>query len=193
MYIENPARGIRINLLVPVGLVFLLLLNGFKTGIAILLAATVHEIGHVAAAFLCSADIDRFDIELWGGRMYYSGMQGYGKELAISLGGICFNLAFAPLGLLPLLGIYGKLYFWACIAYALVNLIPAKTLDGGEVLRCILSLRCDEYTAYSIQTTVNGIAVLAICGLGIVLCTLSGFNSSVLMLSVITTVLVLER
>ncbi len=193
MYISFPKKGIRLNLLVPLGVGFLVLLNGLPAFIAIFLAAAVHEGGHILAAFLCGVSVDRFDIELWGGRMYYGGMQSYPKELAISVGGIAANLALAPLGLFSVFGIYGKLYFAACICYALVNLLPAKTLDGGEAARILLSMRYDEYAAFSAISTLNSFSVLFMCGAGLVLSLLSGMNSSVIMLAVITVVLSLEK
>lgn len=189
MYIENVKKGIRINFLVPVGLLFLFLLNGFLSTVVMLLAAAVHELGHIAAAMLCGVGVERFDLELWGGRMFYGGMNSYKKELFISLGGIVANLALAPLGLIDCFGIYGKLFFCACICYGLVNIIPAKTLDGGEALRCLLGLSCDEDTAYCAQNAVGALSVLFLCALGLILSIISGFNSSVLMLAVITVVL----
>ncbi len=193
MYIENTKKGIRLNLLVPVGLFFLFLLNGFFSTFVILLAALVHECGHIALAALCGVGIERFDIELWGGRMYYGGMNSYRKELYISLGGIIANLLFAPLGLISLFGLYGKLFFCASVCYALVNIIPAKTLDGGEALRCMLNLGFDGEVAYAAQNAVNALSLLFLCAAGLVLAVLTGFNSSVLMLSVITVILVLEK
>ncbi len=193
MYIENTKRGIRINLLVPVGLFFLFLLNGFFSTVIILLAALVHEVGHIAFAAFCGVGIERFDIELWGGRMYYGGMNSYRKELYISLGGIVANLLIAPLGLISLFGLYGKLFFCASVCYALVNIIPAKTLDGGEVLRCMLNLSCDSDVAYAAINAVNALSIMFLCAAGLVLSVITGFNSSVLMLSVITVVLVLEK
>lgn len=193
MYIEDPRRGIRLNILVPVGLLFLVLLNGFRVISVMLLAAVVHEAGHILAALICGATVERMDIELWGGRMYYMGARSYQREFVISLGGIAANLLAAPLGLIPVFGIWGKLFFCACLCYGLVNIIPAKTLDGGEALRCILALNCDDSAAYSALNTVNTLSVMFLCAIGLVLSALTGFNSSVLMLAVITVVLAAEQ
>lgn len=193
MYIENTKRGIRLNILVPVGLVFLVLLNGYKTMAVMLFAAVVHEAGHLAMAFICGANVQRMDIELWGGRMYYGGMHSYGKELAIALGGVAANLLLAPIGLLPFWGIYGKLFFYSCLCYALVNIIPAKTLDGGEVLRCALGMTCTDYVAYTAINTVNTLSVLLLCCIGLLCGALTGFNSSVVMLCLVSVVLAVEK
>lgn len=125
--------------------------------------------------------------------MYYTGVRSYQKEFIISLGGIAANLLLAPLGLIPIFGIWGRLFFWACICYAAVNLLPAKTLDGGEALRCIMSINCDDAAAYTALNAVNTMAVLLMCVLGLIVSALTGFNTSVLMLCVITVVLAAER
>lgn len=189
MYLEIKRYGIRINTFVPVGLVFFVLLNGVLASAVILFAAFIHEAGHILIANAVGAPIMRFDIEPWGGRIYYGGMTSYKQELAISLGGILFNLIFAPLGLIPALGVYGKMFFCGCIIYSLVNIIPMKSLDGGEVLRCLLCIRThtlSEYGTERIVHFVSSVFMLVLCG---VVCVASGFNLSVIFISVFSVVL----
>ncbi len=191
MYIESRKCGIRLNVLVPVGLFFVFLLNGALPSLCMLLAAAVHELGHILCASLVKAPVLRFDVELWGGRLYYGGMTGYKQELLIASGGIMANLALCPLGLLPLFGVYGRLFFYSCICYALVNIIPARTLDGGEMLRCLLCLQCSEGWD-SAERAVHLFSVLIMLALGVSLCLLTGFNLSVVficLLSLVVTVI----
>ncbi len=180
--------GLRINLLVPVGLVFLFLLNGFWASAVMLLAAVLHELGHMLCARLVHAPIVRFDIELWGGKMYYGGMPCYRQELIIAVGGIAANVIFAPLGLIPFLGIYGKLFFYSCACYALVNIIPARSLDGGEILRCLLSMQKGNTDTESAERAVYLLSLLFIVSASFLLCILSGFNLSVILLCVFSLV-----
>jgi len=182
VYIENKKSGIRINLLVPVGLVTVFLINGVVPSAVMLLAAFVHELGHLICATIVGAPILRFDVELWGGRMLYGGMLSYRQELFISVGGIISNLLFAPLGLIPIFGIYGKLFYYSCFCYALINVIPACSLDGGEILRCLLRNYTDPYTADRAERAVYCMALLFVVVLGLILSLLSGFNSSVMFL-----------
>lgn len=182
MYIENKKSGIRINLLVPVGLVTVFVINGVVPSAIMLLAALIHELGHLICATAVGAPIVRFDVELWGGRMLYGGMLSYRQELFISIGGIALNLLFAPLGLISVFGIYGKLFYYSCFCYALVNLIPACSLDGGEILRCLLRNYTDPYTADKAEYVVHFMALLFVVVLGLVLSLLSGFNGSVMFL-----------
>ena len=182
MYIENKKSGIRINMLVPIGLVTVFLINGVIPSAVMLLAAFVHELGHLVCATIVGAPILRFDVELWGGKMLYGGMLSYKKELIISLGGIAANLLFAPLGMIPLFGVYGKLFYYSCFCYAIINFIPVRSLDGGEVLRCLLWSYTDPYTATKAQQAVHCLSVLFVIVSGLIVSLLSGFNSSVMFL-----------
>lgn len=189
MYIEIRAYGIRLNILALVGLVFVFLLNGVASSLVMLLAAILHELGHILAANAVGAPIVRFDIEPWGGRMYYGGMTSYKQELLIASGGVAFNFLFAPIGLIPLFGIYGKLFFFSCVCYALVNLIPAKTLDGGEMLRCLLCMQKGSIGAESAERAVYLLSLIFMLALGATLCLITGFNLSVVFLCLFSLVI----
>ncbi len=190
MYIELPRHGIRINIFVPVGALFLLLLNGVLAFTVMLLAVVVHELGHILAAKLCKAHICRFDIELWGGKLQYEGFLSYKQELFIALGGIILNTLTAPLGLL--LGLYGRLFFYSSLCYAAVNAIPAPTLDGAVALSCILRIKTDIRSAMTAERTVEVFSLFVLVAVGSIFCILSGLNSSVLFLCALTVVVIIE-
>lgn len=189
MYIENRRLGLRVNLLVPIGLVFLLLLNGTLPIAVMLLAALVHEAGHLLFARAVGVRIVRFDVELWGGRMCYAALTSYRRQLFIASGGIIANLLCAPLGLIRVFGIYGRLFCCSCLCYALINLIPARTLDGGEMLRCFLRQRSESPETALAERAVYLFSMLFIAGAGAALCLLSGFNYSVVFIALLSLLL----
>ena len=193
MYIELPRHGLRINVIVPVGCLFLLLLNGVLAFTVMLLAAAVHELGHILAAKLCKARICRFDIELWGGKLQYEGLFGYKQELLISIGGIVLNTLTAPIGLCPLFGLYGRLFFYSSLCYAAVNSVPAPSLDGAVALSCILRMKTDIRSAMTAERTVEVFSIFVLVAIGAIFCIISGLNSSVLFLCVLTVVLMVEK
>lgn len=182
MYIEIRPCGLRLNLLVPVGLLFLLMLNGACATATMLLAAAIHEEAHILCANAVGAPIVRFDIEPWGGRLLYGGMTSYKQELAIASAGIAANLLTAAFGLISPLGIYGRLFFYSSLCYALVNLIPIKGSDGGEIMRCLVAMQSKALVAYSIERGVNMLSLVFMLVLGAMLCPASGFNLSVVFL-----------
>ena len=193
MYIELPRKGIRINIFVPVGAVFLLLLNGLLAFTVMLLAAAIHELGHILAASLCKVRICRFDVELWGGKIQYEGFVGYKQELCIALGGIVLNMLTAALGLLPIFGLYGRLFFYSSLCYAAVNMLPAESLDGGVALSCVLRMKTDMRSAMIAERTVAVFSFFILVAVGAILCILSGMNGSVMFLAAMTVVIMIGK
>lgn len=189
MYIEIRPCGIRLNLLVPVGLFFLLLLNGAVASAVMLFAAVLHEAAHILCANAVGAPIVRFDIEPWGGKLLYGGMTSYRQELAISSAGIVANLLTAPIGLISPFGVYGRLFFYSSLCYALVNLIPMKGLDGGETMRCLIAMQSKTSDVENAERTVNMLSLIFILVLGAMLCIASGFNLSVVFLCLYSVVI----
>lgn len=193
MYIELPRNGIRINVFVPIGAVFLLLLNGVLGFTVMFLAAAIHELGHILFATVCKVRICRFDVELWGGKLQYEGFADYKQEFCIAIGGIVLNLLTAPLGLCPIFGLYGKLFFYSSLCYAAVNLLPAESLDGGVALSCVLRMKTDMRSAMIAERTVAVFSLFILVAVGAILCILSGMNSSVLFLCTLTVVLMIGK
>lgn len=189
MYIEIRPCGIRLNLLVPIGLLFLLMLNGAWATAIMLFAATVHEAAHILCANAVGAPIVRFDIEPWGGRLLYGGMTSYRQELAISSAGIAANLLTAAFGLISPFGVYGRLFFYSSLCYATVNLIPMKGLDGGEIMRCLVSMQSKTTDTENAERIVNMLSLIFILVLGAMLCIASGFNLSVVFLCLYSVVI----
>lgn len=100
------------------------------------IAAALHELGHVAAIYLCGGRVERFVLHPFGAEIVSGGrLMSYGQGLAVSLAGIFVNGLCA----LPLLwqgGPYLVHVFSACsLGLALFNLLPLKRLDGGEALK----------------------------------------------------------
>ncbi len=170
-----------------------MLLNGILAFTVMILAAALHELGHILAAAICKVRICRFDVELWGGKIQYEGFVGYKQELCIALGGIALNVLTAPLGLCPLFGLYGRLFFYSSLCYAAVNMLPAESLDGGVALSCILRMKTDMRSAMIAERTVAVFSLFILVAVGAILCILSGLNSSVLFLCIMTVVLAVGK
>ena len=184
----------RINALLPFGLLFLFLLNGTAVTLLMLLAATLHEAGHITAAISLGAKIRRFDVELWGGKIIYGGNLSYRDEAVIALSGIALNLlTFATAFLLVGDSSLGLFFALANLAFAVLNLLPIKTLDGYVALNACLYAVTEQEKADSALKGLNSAFMLILCAAICCLVPLSGFNSSVLFLSFLTITLFLER
>ena len=94
-------------------------------------AAVIHEIGHIAAVYLCRGQILRFHLSAFGGIIqYYLPNRTTRKEFLICMSGCLFgillSLVAAVLSMSLLCG--------ASTILTLINLLPVSYLDGGRAL-----------------------------------------------------------
>lgn len=130
-------------LIQPLALIYLLwLLVIDKSGIAAmsLLAAALHEVGHLLAAHFLKIPIRAMRFDLLGARIDVKGrILSYGEEWLLCMSGPLFSLLFSLIGS----------FFWshtklaiafscASLLLGLLNLLPIQTFDGGRMLECAL-------------------------------------------------------
>ena len=126
----------------------------------ILLAAALHECGHVAVLRLVGGHVARFCITLFGAelRIRHSERLSYGREIAAVLAGPGVNLLCACI--LARLAVYagwerGFMIAGIHAALALFNLLPLRALDGGRSLYLLLSWVTEPVTADRVMHTLG--------------------------------------
>ena len=170
----------------PISLALIALLEGGEVFLLMLSAALVHELGHYFFIKLCGARITRVDIEVLGALIVYAdGHTALNEDIAISFGGIIFNIAAAVIGIGCFTFIYELhllIFIAANLALALVNLLPASSLDGGKALSAILLKKYEIDKAERIGKRVSIIAkgMLIVFSVGLIV--LSGFNIALIIL-----------
>ena len=126
----------------------------------ILLAAALHECGHVAVLRLVGGHVARFRITPFGAelRVRHSERLSYGREIAAVLAGPGANLLCAcVLARLAVSAGWERGFMIAGIhaALALFNLLPLRALDGGRSLYLLLSWVTEPVTADRVMHTLG--------------------------------------
>ncbi|MBO7273662.1 MAG: hypothetical protein J6V22_02280, partial [Clostridia bacterium] len=105
-----------------------------------LLAAALHELGHLIAARAMKIPIGAMRFDLLGARIDVKGrILSYGEEWLLCMSGPLSSLVFSLIGS----------FFWshsflaitfscASLLLGLLNLLPIQTFDGGRMLECAL-------------------------------------------------------
>ena len=130
-------------LIQPLALIYLgWMLFSDRSGLALmsLLAAALHEVGHIAAAKAMHIPISSMRFDLLGARIDVKGrILSYGEEWLLCVSGPLSSLVFSLVGS----------FFWshstlaiafscASLLLGLLNLLPIQTFDGGRMLECAL-------------------------------------------------------
>lgn len=116
-----------------------------------LLAAIIHEAGHVIAIKSAKGSIKRIDIMPLCARIVTSGTMSHKADIAVFLCGPCANLAVF-LMYVPFLFVSRSPYIWYFAAVnlflAVLNLLPIPGNDGYRALDAFFKKRFDEDIAF---------------------------------------------
>ena len=137
---------------------------------AILTAAALHELGHLAVMRYYGVSVKRFRLTALGAELDAPALARlpYGRELIITLAGVTVNLFCAVL--LALLGLrtwreWPFVFAGAHLVLAAFNLLPVVPLDGARALCLALSFLLA--TGERITAAVSLACSLALCALGL--------------------------
>lgn len=130
-------------LIQPLAILYLLfMIFCDKSGLAAmsLLAAALHEVGHLIAAKAMHIPIDAIRFDLLGARIDVKGrILSYGEEWLLCTSGPLSSLVFSLVG--SLFWSHTRLavaFSCASLLLGLLNLLPIQTFDGGRMLECAL-------------------------------------------------------
>ena len=124
----------------------------------------VHELGHAVVARRLGVHVSGIELSFFGGAAKMTQMpRSANHELAIAAAGPAVSLMIAGAGLglggalhVPLLASIG----WINLVIAGFNLIPALPMDGGRILRALLTRKLDFVRATDVAVTVSRVAVV---------------------------------
>lgn len=125
------SRKIKVSAVFVMALTVFIYSYGTSDTFFMLLASFVHEFGHISASLLCGAKTEEILIGFGGADIKKAGITSYKEDILIFFGGIFANvLSFLLFPKTPF-GTYS-------LAYAVLNAVPAETLDGGRVIYSLL-------------------------------------------------------
>ncbi len=138
--LEGRIAGVRcrVSLLFPALLTGLLLAQEESLAVSCVLASVMHEGGHLLAMTALGCPPQMCTLGAFGMRIEMGAKRlvGYRRNILISLAGPAVNLLAA-------------VFLWLCggqqaavvhCSLAVLNLLPASALDGGQMVYCLLCL-----------------------------------------------------
>jgi Zn-dependent protease len=166
---------------VEVNLSFLLLLGlvlvafGGIAGVVLVLLAfgsvLLHELGHALVARQLGVEISGIEMSFFGGAAKMMRMpRNASHEIAIAVAGPLVSLALggAGLGLAAVTHLWLFAWLgWTNLVIAGFNLIPALPMDGGRVLRALLTRRLDYVRATDAAVTVAKVVAVLLVVVGL--------------------------
>ena len=151
-----------------------------------LLAALLHEAGHLITARALGIGVAEITLLPLGADIRFSRLPTYREDIITGAAGAAANLISALL-LLPLTAHSAARYFvCSSLALAAINLLPIRSLDGGTVLRGVLSARLPEHRVSPIITALSAasLTVLWLCSVYLMLCSCTGVELWAICMSV---------
>jgi Zn-dependent protease len=166
---------------VEINLSFLLLLAvvyfafGGLTGVIVVGLAfgsvLLHELGHALVARRLGVHVSGIELSFFGGAAKMANMpREANHEIAIAAAGPAVSLMLGGLGLglggllhSPLLATIGQINF----ILAAFNLIPALPMDGGRILRALLSRKLSYVRATDISVQVARVVAVGFAVIGL--------------------------
>ncbi len=154
-------KGLELRMTPIVAILFLGMIFVDRTGVwfVTLLAAFLHEMGHLAAAKLLHIPLGSLQLDLLGARMEVKGrMLSYGEEFLLCAAGPLVSLfAAAAAGLLWQYSQAAEWFSCASLLLGLLNLLPIRSFDGGRMLDSFLMLFLSQR---AVQTLTRAISFL---------------------------------
>lgn len=161
--------GVDVNLSFLLMLAFFLLWGGLLTGILFVVVAftavLLHELGHALVARHLGVRVVGIELHFFGGAAKMMGQpKSAGDEIAIAAAGPAVSFALGGLGIVlaALTGWRGFVIVgWLNLIIGVFNLIPALPMDGGRILRALLTRKLSFVRATEVAVMITrGFAIL---------------------------------
>ena len=170
------------------GILMLLALIVTKSylSLAALIAAFLHELGHLLFAKTCNVAIKELKLDIFGASITPAeGFSSYKKEIAVALGGPLVNLVGFAVFMPFFDGTFEffQMFIAASAFLGILNLLPIEGFDGGRIIYCSLALFCDLDTAQTVISAFSAICLFLLWMLSVYFMITSGASLSMFVFS----------
>lgn len=150
-----------------------------------LLAALVHELGHIAAAALLGIDLRQIKLDVLGARLTTQGrLHSYAAEVALCLAGPAVNfLSFALLFPFMDRSAFLTQLALASLSLGVFNLIPVGGFDGGRIFSGLLHKLLPPNAAEKLCGLISFLSILCLWMLSVWLLLRTGTSLSLFVFS----------
>jgi Zn-dependent proteases len=164
-------------------LVFMFLLDFSSFAFLMLTAALIHEFGHLAAMFICGVKVERITVYPFGLDIRTSSqIKSYKQDLFIKSAGIFVNISAALLCLAVKENLYISFFMMSNIMFAVLNILPINSLDGGEILESLLLMYMNPNTVMKIMKPVSFVFIVILWIVAVYVLFYTNYNFSLLIL-----------
>lgn len=155
--------------------------NSYTNYLLCFLAIIIHELGHLVFMYLfgynpIGVNVKAFNISIIENKRYNS---EFSKDIIITLAGSLFNILVS----LILLFFYRE-FALVNLFVGLFNLLPAASLDGGQLIYLLLVKRFTPEISAKILEVITIITALPIFLIGIMVMLNSKYNFSLLFIGI---------
>jgi len=157
-----------------------LLLGDIETTLSSLIAALLHELGHITVMYLRKMPPRRIIIHPVGAEIIPSpGITSHFTDTVIFLSGCAVNFICAAAAFQ-----HFPIFAQASLTLGLFNLLPICGLDGERTLFSLLSLFFEERICLKICTAISNISLFFAWIIGVYIFFFTAFNSTLFMMCV---------
>ena len=178
---------VRLSVLFP-AVVILLLSFGKMPVLDCLAISCIHEVGHALMMLAVRDRPCRVTVGIFGIRIERSPdrLLSYRSAYLVALGGPLINLVCAVC-------FFGSTSAVIHMVLAICNLLPVKSLDGGEALYAALCAVYPEERASRIVNTTSYVILAIMALFGVVVWWISSYNFTLLLLSLYLFILLFSK
>ncbi len=145
------------------------------------IAALLHEMGHLFVMLICGQKVKQITILPFGIDIKKApSVSSYKTDIAVSSAGIAVNALMIFLCTILPKSMVVDFFMQSNIVLLAVNVLPIKSLDGGQILEKILLLIMSPYSVEKIMASCSMVCLIMVGSVAIWVLFYSGYNFTLL-------------